>query len=60
MEEINKENSPYEDFYKDLYGNGYMFIIHSFFKFMIELQKKDRKFVIIFRTFGNDFDNIIK
>ena len=60
MEEINKENSPYEDFYKDLYGNGYMFIIPSFFKFMIDLQKKDRKFVIIFRTFGTDFDNIIK
>lgn len=60
MNEINKENSIYPPFFKDLYENGYIFIFPSVFRTMIELQSKGRIFTIIFRTFGLDFDDVIK
>ena len=60
IEEINKENSKYPGFYKDLYLNNYIYIFHSFFRLMIELANKNRTFVVIFRTFGYDFDDVIK
>ena len=60
MQEINKNNSKYPLFYKDLFYNSYIYIFHSFFRLMIELQKNNRIFSIIFRTFGLDFDNVIK
>ena len=60
MEEIITDNSKYPSFYKDLYLNGYIFIFHSLFRLMIELKNKNRIFVLIFRTFGYDFDDVIK
>lgn len=60
MKKINQENSKYPPFYKQLYKNGYIFIFPSLFRLMIELQNANRAFTIIFRTFGNDFDNVIK
>lgn len=60
MQEITKENSKYPSFYKDLFLNGYIYVFHSLFRLMIELQKKNRIFTLIFRTFGHDFDDVIK
>ena len=60
MDEINKENSLYPSFYKDLYENDYIFIFPSLFKTMIELQSQNRIFTIIFRTFGLDFGEVAK
>ena len=60
MDEINKENSKYPSFYKELYLNGYIFIFYSLFRLMIELQNKNRIYTLIFRTFGTDFDDAIK
>ena len=60
LNEVNKENSIYPSFYKQLYQDGYMFIIPSFFKLLIYLINNNRLFIIIFRTFGKDFDNVIK
>ena len=60
MVKINQENSKYSQFYKELYKNGYIFIFPSLFRLMIELQNENRVFTIIFRTFGYDFDNVIK
>ena len=60
MSEIYKENSIYPSFYKDLYENDFIFIFPSLFRTMIELQSQNRIFTIIFRTFGLDFDDIIK
>ena len=60
MEEINKENSKYPSFYKDIFFNDYIFIFHSLFRSMLELKNKNRQFVLIFRTFGSDFNNVIK
>lgn len=60
MEEINNKNSSFPSFYKDLYMNGNIFIFPSFFRVMVELEKKNRNFVLIFRTFGYDFDDVIK
>ena len=60
INEINKENSIYPSFYKDLYENDYIFLFPSLFKAMIELQSQNRIFTIIFRTFGYDFDEVIK
>ena len=58
MKEIDKENSLYEDFYKNLYVNGYNFILPSLFRLMIELHNQKRVFKIIFRTFGKDFNDL--
>ena len=60
MKEINKDNSKYPSFYKDLFHNGYIYIFHSLYRLMLELQKNNRIFTIIFRTFGYDFDDVIK
>ena len=60
MNEINKDNSKYPSFYKDLFQNGYKYIFPSLFRLMIELQKQNRIFTLVFRTFGLDFDDIIK
>ena len=60
LKEINKENSEYPPFFRDLYKNGYIFVFPSLFRLMIELEEKKREFILIFRTFGNDFDNVIK
>ena len=60
LREINNENSRYPSFFKDLYKKGFIFIFPSLFRLMVELQNNNRKFIIIFRTFGNDFDNVIK
>ena len=60
MQEINKENSKYPSFYKNIFQNGYIYIFTSFFHSMIELQNKNRIFSIIFRTFGKDFVDVIK
>ena len=59
MDEINKENSIYPSFFKDLYQNDYIYIFPSVFRTMIELQSQNRIFTIIFRTFGFDFDEVI-
>ena len=60
MNEINKENSFYPSFYKDLYENDFIFLFPSLFKTMIELQSQNRIFTIIFRTFGLDFNEVSK
>ena len=60
LNEIYKENSIYPSFYKDLYENDFIFIFPSLFRTMIELQSQNRIFTIIFRTFGLDFDDVIK
>ena len=60
MNEINKENSIYPSFFKELYENDYIFIFPSLFRTMIELKSQNRIFTIIFRTFGLDFDDVIK
>ena len=44
--------------FKDLYENNFRFIFPSLFHLMIELQKKGRIFIIIFRTFGKDFNDL--
>lgn len=58
--EISKENSIYPSFYKDLYENDYIFVFPSLFRTMIELQSQNRIFTLIFRTFGLDFEEVIK
>lgn len=60
MKEINKINSKYPIFFRNLFKNGYIYIFHSLFRVMLELQKKNRIFTIIFRTFGHDYDDVIK
>ena len=60
MNEINKENSIYSSFYKDLYENDFIFLFPSLFRTMIELQSQNRIFTIIFRTFGLDFNEVSK
>lgn len=60
MDVINKENSIYPSFFKDLYENDYIFLFPSLFRTMIELKSQNRIFTIIFRTFGYDFDEVIK
>jgi hypothetical protein len=60
MDEINEENSKYPSFYKELYLRGYIFVVHSLFRLMIELQNKNRIYTLIFRAFGTDFDAAIK
>ena len=60
MNEINKENSIYPSFYKDLYENDFIFLFPSLFRTMIELQSQNRIFTIIFRTFGLDFNEVSK
>ena len=60
MEEINKDNSKYPSFYKEIYLNGYFFIFPSLFRLMIELKNENRFFTLIFRTFGYDFDDVVK
>lgn len=60
MKEVNQEKSKYSPFYKELYKNGYIFIFPSLFRLMIELQNANRVFTIIFRSFGHDFDKVIK
>ena len=59
MDEINKDNSIYPSFFKDLYKNDYIYIFPSLFRTVIELQSQNRIFSIIFRTFGFDFDDVI-
>ena len=44
--------------FKQLYENNYRFIFPSFFNLMIELQKQERSFIIIFRTFGKDYSDL--
>ena len=60
MDVINKENSIYPSFFKDLYENDYIFLFPSLFRTMIELKSQNRIFTIIFRTFGYDFEEVIK
>lgn len=60
IQEINKDNSKYPSFFKNLFQNNYIYIFHSIFRLIIELEKKNRTFAIIFRTFGYDFDDVIK
>lgn len=60
MNEINKENSIYSSFYKDLYENDFIFLFPSLFRTMIELKSQNRIFTIIFRTFGLDFNEVSK
>ena len=60
MNEINKDNSRYPSFFKNLFNNGYIYIFRSLFRLLIELQKKKKLFALIFRTFGQDFDDVIK
>ncbi len=60
MNEINKENSIYPSFYKDLYENDFIFLFPSLFRTMIELKSQNRIFTIIFRTFGLDFNEVSK
>ena len=60
MKEINEINSKYPLFYRNLFKNGYIYIFHSLFRLMLELQKQNRLFTIIFRTYGIDFDDVIK
>ena len=60
MNEINKENSIYSSFYKDLYENDFIFLFPSLFRTMLELQSQNRIFTIIFRTFGLDFNEVSK
>ena len=57
---INKENSIYPSFFKEIYENDYIFLFPSLFRTMIELKKQNRIFTIIFRTFGLDFEEVIK
>ena len=52
---INKEKDKN---FKGLYENNFRFIFPSLFHLMIELQKKGRIFIIIFRTFGKDFNDL--
>ena len=60
MKEINKDNSKYPPFYKDLFKNGYIYIFHSLYRLMLELLKNNRIFTIVFRSFGFDFNDVIK
>ena len=60
INEINKENSIYPSFFKEIYENDYIFLFPSLFRTMIELKSQNRIFTIIFRTFGLDFDEVIK
>ena len=45
--------------FKKLYENNFRFIFPSFFQLMIDLQKKGRLFTIIFRTFGQDYSDLL-
>ena len=60
VREINRENSKYPSLFKTLFENNYIYMFYSFFHLMIELQRKNRSFANIFRTFGYDFDDVIK
>ncbi|EGR28967.1 hypothetical protein IMG5_165630 [Ichthyophthirius multifiliis] len=44
----------------DLLSDGRYFIIPSFFRTMINLKKQKREFAIIFRTFGEDINDVVK
>ena len=59
-DEINKKNSKFPPFYKEIYDNDYIFIFPSLFKSIVELISQNRIFTIIFRTFGLDFNDVIK
>ena len=51
---IIEKNKNFQNFYE----NNFRFIFPSLFNLMIELQKRRKKFIIIFRTFGQDFDDL--
>lgn len=40
--------------------DGFYYIIPSFFKCLLELHKRDVKFSIIFRTFGDDLGEVME
>ena len=52
-------NIPKKEF-PDYFDSGYVNIVPSFFYMMINLQKQNREFSIIFRTFGSDLEEISK
>jgi hypothetical protein len=41
-------------------GKAYHFIVPAFFKMIIDLTKKGRKFSIVFRTYGTDLNHVQK
>lgn len=43
----------------DLFGEGKYHLIPSFFRTLIYLKKAKREFAIVFRTFGQDLQNVI-
>ena len=45
--------------FRQLFSSGRYQIIPSFFRTMIGLRKAKREFAVIFRTFGNELDNVL-
>lgn len=56
LEKMNR--GYYSKKQKELYNNGYIQILKSFFNSMIQLTKSERHFSIIFRSFGDDIESI--
>ena len=60
MDEIQKDNSKYSKLYKSLFQDGYIYLFHSLFQFIIDLQKQNRAYTLVFRTFGQDFNEVVQ
>ena len=43
----------------EMFGEGKYHLIPSFFRTLIFLKKQKREFAVVFRTFGEDLDNIV-
>lgn len=42
-----------------IFGEGKYHLIPSFFRMLIYLKKAKREFAIVFRTFGEDLNNVV-
>lgn len=45
---------------KSLFDDGNFFVLPSFYQLLIFLQKINKRFVLLFRTFGQDFEMVMR
>ena len=42
-----------------LFGEGFFFLIPSFYRMLMFLKKQKREFSVVFRTFSSETDNLV-
>jgi len=59
QDDTKKRLTPEQKIIRQVYAEGKYFIMPSFFKTLMYLQKLGRDFAVVFRTFGHDLENVI-